>query len=1304
MRVKGAFPVRWKPQDGANGTGVTVTSSVVKYASSSSGTTHPNSGWQTTVPTVTNGMYLWTWTHIVYSDGTYTDMYSVSRMGIDGKGIQSSVVKYCQKADTNTDPESFPESDWGSFPTTLTDGYWLYTRTHMVYSDGSTTNSYSVAQVGVGSYYAGCQEYYTAGESPTVCPDGAPAAGTYANGTNPQIGNAWSQQRPTLSASTPYLWNFEISADSRGNKYVTGAICLGNFAKGITSIVETYAISSRGVPESGRDYPSDITEQMWVDEHQDAAPTEAKPYQWNKTVVTYNDNSKDTHYHVSAVKGADGKGATYIDLDNQNDSLLYDGADNLVGGSNGYVYSNCRLYSNGADISSQVTFDISSKSSSVDADINVSATRQLRVKGMTSDTGYVIVRCYYGNVYYYSRFTISKLKGVDKFELVITPNALTYNTTKQTGGNQDVNIKVYRTAQNGSRTLVENLADYSLTLRYYYDSNGPTAITDGTTSGKYHNGATKSLNAASWSSYRYELLDSNSKILDVETVPISKTTDGDIGYSIVTSVARNNFTESQWETYGTVGHEETWTNTSSLRNGARSGDLFTIVGTATDTGNGHTATYRCDNSSGDLHGVCISHEITEAGDDAVNYDIVFTEAWARVSETNIITAALKGYAYRIEGSVRTALNGVTIRFGYKTNDSSTYTTTETNSSGYFSEDNWFDGDEFSPTGYSKGSKSIFASIIINGTVMCTRFVTMIPDGKTGAGGDDYLPIDCGIYDPSRSYSWANGRREFVDFEIDNTYYRFGVKSKGQTVAANNPPVSGGNSKWEQANAIQTLLTNCIFGTNANIGGFLLSNENLRSSTVAYRLLYKGNFATASYGILYEGTFELNHEYSVIYRGFYIYRAVLYNGTFYRMKGSSTPDKTKYPPNDTTHWQTMTSAEMDAVSHQGVEWCIPSSSNYEYQAANEINPPIRPVVQYNSRYYTPKGSYLGKRLFNNYFSTTVWRELKDDEYVEGTDGKTADIPKFILDGHTGTIKMKQPDDTVYTYDESGKFMSGNEDGQKVIIDPATKSVSVYDSNNAQVISINGEKKTSISSAYEGDSGSTSVAADSYGLNQTAPSSGCKTARDVLYPLSNHFTLGTGQWNVNYNGSISVNAGYTTSSSWCPGQDKSVLSYIQPIKIDGNTWGHQSYCKAELVLVNVTSGNVITLASQTQGNQGAVATNTFSSNVRVSAGEYYLAIRYSYALYSSHSLHISWTAISVAWAKNGYMGEVFGNGLAFGNNAQNFFAIVKASDTNLQVKAVSNNQYGFEITSSGLKIMVGGTWYTARLESGQITFKT
>lgn len=85
------------------------------------------------------------------------------------------------------------------------------------------------------------------------------------------------------------------------------------------------------------------------------------------------------------------------------------------------------------------------------------------------------------------------------------------------------------------------------------------------------------------------------------------------GYSVVASVSRPSFTEAQWTTYGTVGHVENWSNTSSIRNGCRVGDIFLVTGTATDTKNAHVAYYRCDNSSGDLHGVCISHSIAERG-------------------------------------------------------------------------------------------------------------------------------------------------------------------------------------------------------------------------------------------------------------------------------------------------------------------------------------------------------------------------------------------------------------------------------------------------------------------------------------------------------------------------------------------------------------------------------------------------------------------------------------------------------------------------------------------------------------------
>ena len=268
---------------------------------------------------VADGKYIWTWTHVKYSNNAESNAYSVSRTGIDGKGVKSVVVKYCQKQDTDTSPEDFPETDWGDYPTNLNQGWWLYTRTKTIYSNDDTTYSYSSSQIGTGSHYAGCQEYYAVGASATVAPNGAPTAGTYGAGSEIQIGSNWHQgSRPAGSESTPYLWNFEISADSQGNRYVTDAICIGNWTKGIVAIIELYAISAESVlSESVKALP-------WTDEQQDAAPTENEPYQWNKTIVAYNnsvhdtsadtwdDSTCDVYYHISAVRGADGNGIRSI--------------------------------------------------------------------------------------------------------------------------------------------------------------------------------------------------------------------------------------------------------------------------------------------------------------------------------------------------------------------------------------------------------------------------------------------------------------------------------------------------------------------------------------------------------------------------------------------------------------------------------------------------------------------------------------------------------------------------------------------------------------------------------------------------------------------------------------------------------------------------------------------------------------------------------------------------------------------------------------------------------------------------------
>ena len=509
MKIKGAFPVRWAAQNGSDGKGVSIVKTEIKYAVSTSGTTNPSSGWQTTIPSVPDGNYLWTWTHVEYSDGTKTDAYTTARQGIDGRGIQSSSVTYSQQA-TSVNPENI--TNWGGFPSELTDGYWLYTRTVITYSDGNPSTSYSVSQIGTGSYYAGTAEYFAAGVSPDTPPEGYAAMGTYVSGQT--IQTTWKQERQQLTAETPYLWNFEISSDSRGNRYVTDVICIGNFAKGITSIVETYAISAQNSVPSGRDYPSDIAEADWDDEAHAVAPTDEKRYQWNKTTTTYNDGSVQNNYHISAVKGIDGKGAIYIDLDNENDSMLYDGSGNLISGN---MVSNIKLYDNGSDKTSGRTFSVDS-SYGVIASITGAV---LTITSMSANSGYVVVKCIYNGVPYYARFTCKKVIGTDKYEIVCTPSALIFNDDTDTGSQITVTIQVYKTAQNGSRTLLQSLPTGYSVIRKWTDTQ-----TTGTAMSYSGGKATFKPDDKSYNRYRIELIDAIGNVLDYETIPINHVTNG----------------------------------------------------------------------------------------------------------------------------------------------------------------------------------------------------------------------------------------------------------------------------------------------------------------------------------------------------------------------------------------------------------------------------------------------------------------------------------------------------------------------------------------------------------------------------------------------------------------------------------------------------------------------------------------------------------------------------------------------------------------------------------------------------------
>lgn len=68
---------------GATGNGIS--SSAIRYAVGSSGTTIPTSGWQDTIPSVSAGQYLWTRTVLTFTNGTTSTSYSIGKMGEQGQ-------------------------------------------------------------------------------------------------------------------------------------------------------------------------------------------------------------------------------------------------------------------------------------------------------------------------------------------------------------------------------------------------------------------------------------------------------------------------------------------------------------------------------------------------------------------------------------------------------------------------------------------------------------------------------------------------------------------------------------------------------------------------------------------------------------------------------------------------------------------------------------------------------------------------------------------------------------------------------------------------------------------------------------------------------------------------------------------------------------------------------------------------------------------------------------------------------------------------------------------------------------------
>lgn len=296
---------KWAKVKGEDGVGLISTE--IFYVGSTNGQTPPESGWQTTVPNVPQGQYMWTKVVWTYSDDSIKTAYSVGKIGAngtngndglpgkDGVGIDDTLIEYA----VSTSGTVRPTSGWSTNTPSVPQGQYLWTRITWTYTDNTTEQGYIVARQGANG---------TNGKDGVSVKTITTTYQAGTSGTTPPTGT-WLPTPPAV-AENQFLWTkIEISLDdgTKSTGYSVGKMgaqgqpgekgdpgAPGTPGNGIKSSSVTYQVST-----SGTTTPTGT----WV------STPPAVPqgqYLWTRTVLTFDNGQSVTAYAVSKA-GIDGE-------------------------------------------------------------------------------------------------------------------------------------------------------------------------------------------------------------------------------------------------------------------------------------------------------------------------------------------------------------------------------------------------------------------------------------------------------------------------------------------------------------------------------------------------------------------------------------------------------------------------------------------------------------------------------------------------------------------------------------------------------------------------------------------------------------------------------------------------------------------------------------------------------------------------------------------------------------------------------------------------------------------------------------
>ena len=902
--------------------------------------------------------------------------------------------------------------------------------------------------------------------------------------------------------------------------------------------------------------------------------------------------------------GTDGKNAIRLDLDNENDTMLYDSNRQLVSGD---IITNAQLYDGAKEVESNlVTYDVDSSEGCTYKHIENSS--QFTVTGMTAAVGWLRIKATYNGADYLATLTLKKIVGQCKYDIVTSVSAIT----------KDAN-----TGELSPKTVTAYIRKT--------DASGNVTTTEGTASGTANSIDGKSLQVYIGGDW-----------LNVKGTSINTS-----GYDLMLRISDGTY----------VYDQETLPLIISGKNGTNGDDAVS---------------YWLD---------CSHMAVPCTSDGKARSDVsIKITAWQKIGNNNPV---------QLNES-----NCVKYTFEYEADDANQTYITVGSTNG-------------SPTTIipdtSRVLKSVNITLKISGKIIQTITLLPVLDGPMGSAGYDYIPRVLGLWDSTHQYYWDEIERQGFLYLSNGSYDLYYVKNRMTWVPVGTKPTGDtGDPYFVKASKWYTIYTEALYTPNASIGGFSLSDKMFISAEISYTMTYRGT----SSEIRYRGSLNSSTTYQT--------NDVVYSNGSYYIYTSSSSRKMLSESSKTDKYI------IDMVSGYSTTNSV-SVTLYGYYDSSTKD---RPFVYYNGKFWTTKK--YGKATDYPSETSACWRELFDAEKLmlgitDSSNGSsfeysensiyTRSISRYMLNGKEGTSIMLQPDDTVWTYDMTGKQTMGIPYGKHIEIDPADGKMRFYNTNGTQNGEVSGETVSNIddllgspATGFSGESKYVSYTGNGVigrrETKETQIGGNITLSGNGALNISSTLKLQGSQWNTDNpagGGAISGSVGPLPGGTPVPGLSgklytNTVSAFLIVQKQSGSTWV-----------------NVATASSQNSTSATSLSvTSTSSRTVNLSEGTYRIVLRCEISVYANNLYGVSVNATSVSASVSSFVDlhRFFGNGFAFGSSSNNFFAAINES-AGIHVKASTSSNYGFELSQTkGLEVKRGGQqgivpvllWYGFVTDSG------